>query len=142
MNNSSVRSVRVQNNAYTIQEIHANNNDCSVTLLYSLSPGLYGRDGSNQQDRWSLLQIDPSSGMVVSATLLVQDGFWRNEYGGVVYGVGVAEGDLIYHVFSRLMDGALYLAAVNVTSKMIEFGSYLDVGAVVDVLNLNSLVYL
>ena len=141
MDTGVVTSANVQNSQYTIQEIRASS-DCSSSYLYSLSPGLFGKNGEEIEHTWSLITIDPVSGDVIKGVPITEKGFFTGSYGGNVYGPGLTTQNQILHLFTRAIDGAVLLGAVNIDTNLFDYATYLNLGEVINVLNVNSLVLL
>lgn len=136
-----VSEVNVQNNQYTIQEVHASS-DCSSPYVYSLSPGLFGEPTSEEKPHaWSLITIDPTSGTVVSGVQIFPTGLFRNYYGGIAYGPLTPENQIL-HLFTREVDNAKVIAAVNTQTAQVDTFSYIDLGDVESVFDFNSLVFI
>jgi len=126
----AVTSVLVDNKAFTISTIHL---DQATGNLYSLSPGLVGA-----KHAWTLVQINPTSGVVTPRGQVAPSGSYQGDYGGGIYG-GFHVSSLILHMLERT-DRSIVLVGVDPRTGQIKYSTDIDTG-VNNHLKLESVIY-
>jgi len=128
--------VNVDHSQFTLTTVHVGPNG----RLYSLSPGLFSGD-QNAPVSYSLVTIDPTTGAVKSVGKTTDEGDYRLDYSGGVYGIGTTTDGGLLHVFKRQIDSSLVLGEVDLASGALRGATALHTGTN-NAIQLLELVYL
>lgn len=121
----TVTAVLVNNTEFTVSSIHAwVAQDCQY--LYTVSPGLVSTAASSRV--WSLLQIEPSTGAIVSSTPVTPPGLYNDYYGGGIYGNAVTSDNQLLYLFQRSIDPSFDLYGINLQTRSVDFQTGINLG--------------